>query len=207
VAAIPLGLSLYFRPSALSIDHGEARRSAGAAPGTPGSGPACVDQFSVDDCVDYALERESVVETLEDLEAARDQRSIAVGESALSSGDPVVVTAGLRLLGPFAGSNPQIADLAAPLLTSPYLTPSRLALATIRSAPKYNEIVQQYQTGHPNSEPDVDPWAAAPALDYAGVGFQGPYPNGSPYVPCDSPISIGFATNDSVDTVIARARK
>jgi hypothetical protein len=173
--------------------------------GGPGSGPACVDQFPLEDCVDYAIEREQVVALLEELEQARDMRSIPVAESALGSGDPVVLAAGLRLLGPFADKSEAAAARAVPLLTSPYLTTQRLAAAVLERSPTHAQLAHQYRIGHA-SEPDLDPWAKALPVNLAGMGFPPPYPNATPYAPGDSPQSAGFAMTDAIDAVLAHYR-
>jgi hypothetical protein len=170
-----------------------------------GSGPACVDQFPLDDCVDYAIEREHVVALLEDLEQARDIRSIPVAESALGSGDPVVVTAGLRLLGPFADKSETAAARAVPLMTSPYLSTQELAASVLERSPKHAALAQQYRIGH-RSTPDLDPWAKALPVDLFSMGFPPPYPNSTPFAPGDSPQSAALATTDAIDTVIAHYR-
>jgi hypothetical protein len=169
-------------------------------------GPACVDQFSLDDCVDYAVEREEVVAVLEDLEQARDIRSVPVAESALDSGDPVVITAGLRLLGPFADKNEAAAARAVPLLTSSYLTTQELAATVLERSPKHAGLAQQYRTGH-GSEPDLDPWAKALPVDLAGMGFPPPYLGATAYAPGDSMLSAAFATTDALDVVLAHYHK
>ncbi len=165
-------------------------------------------EIPLDDCVDYALERENVVELLGDLEASRDQRSIPVAEAALGSSDPVVTEAGLRLLGPFASGNEHVADVAAPLVASPYVASNQLAARILRGSQKYSGIAQQYDAGHSRSDAgDIDPWARWASVDFAKVGFRGPYPGSTPYPPCDSPMSIGFATSDAPDAVVAHYRK
>jgi hypothetical protein len=170
--------------------------------GGPGSGSACVDQFPLEDCVDYAIEREEVVALLEELEQARDMRSIPVAESALDSGDPVVLAAGLRLLGPFADKNESSAARAVPLLTSPYLTTQRLAANVLERSPKYAQLAYQYRNGH-GSEPDLDPWAKALPVNLAGMGFPPPYLKATAFAPGDSPMSFAFATTDGIDTVLS----
>lgn len=171
----------------------------------PGSGSACVDQFSLDECVDYAIEREQVVELLEELEGARDMRSIPVAESALESGDPVVLAAGLRLLGPFSDKSEAASARALPLLTSPYLTTQRLAAAVLERSPKYAQLAYQYRNGHV-SEPELDPWAKALPVNLAGMGFPPPYVGATPFAPGDSPQSSAFATTDGIDTVLSHYR-
>ena len=170
-----------------------------------GSGPACVDQFPLDDCVDYAIEREQVVEVLEELEQTRDLRSVPVAESALGSGDPVVVTAGLRLIGPFADKSESAAARAVPLMTSPYLTTQELAASVLERSPKHAALAQQYRTGH-GSQAELDPWAKALPVDLASMGFPPPYPNASAYAPGDSMLSASFATTDGIDAVLAHYR-
>lgn len=169
-------------------------------------GAACVDQLPLEDCVDYAFERELAVGMLGDLEATQDRRSIPVAEVALRSRDPVVTEAGLRLLGPFAASEPRAAELAVHELMSPYVASSQLAGRIVRDSSRYAELGRQYSIGHDGPELEVDPWAKAPSLSFASVGFKGPYPSSTPYAPCDSPNSIGFATEDTVDRVLAHYR-
>lgn len=166
-----------------------------------------MDQLALDDCVDYAVEREVVVEMLEDLERARDQRSVPVAEVALTSADPVVTAAGLRLLGPFAASSESATDLAAPLLTSPYVMTNQLAAEVLSRSSKYAVLAQQYRTGHVGGEQEVHPWAKTAALDYTQVGFSGPYPNATPYAPGDSAVSVGLATTDGTESVLGYFRK
>jgi hypothetical protein len=171
-------------------------------PPTGGEGPACVDQLPLDDCVDYAIEREEVVTLLEDLEQARDMRSLPVAESALESGDPVVLAAGLRLLGPFSDKSEPASARALPLLASPYLTTQRLAAAVLERSPRYAPLANQYRAGH-GSEPELDPWARALPVNLAGMGFPPPYPKEASWAPADSQQSAGASTTDPVDTVLA----
>jgi hypothetical protein len=179
--------------------------SAVPPPVGTGSGPACVDQFPLDDCVDYAIEREQVVEVLEELEQARDMRSVPVAESALGSGDPVVVTAGLRLIGPFADKSESAAARAVPLMTSPYLSTQELAASVLERSPKHAALAQQYRRGH-GSQVELDPWAKALPVDLASMGFPPPYLNATPYAPGDSMLSASFATTDAIDAVLAHYR-
>lgn len=184
----------------------EGPRGAAGPAGAAAAGRACLDQLPLGECVDYALEREAVVELLEELEAARDQRSVPVAEEALGSGDPLVTAAGLRLLGPFAGSSPSAADRAAPLVASPFVATAELAAEVLARSPKHGALGAQYRTGHPSSV-EVHPWQRPVPVDLTKLGFDAGYPGATPYAPADSEISAGHATPDALDAVLAHYQK
>ena len=208
LAFVALCASLGSHACGAARNGGGAEHAGNAPPGASptGNGPACVDQLPLEDCVDYAYEREQVVELLAELEQARDQRSIPVAAAGLDSHDPVIVTASLRLIGPFAGQDASVADKAALFMTSPYVATHQLAAAVLDRSPKHGSLAQQYRAGHSGSDLDVHPWTKNPPLELARVGFAGPYPNAAPYAPGDSSISAGFATTDAPDAVLAHYR-
>lgn len=205
IAALVLGVSVGSHACGGAGAGQGAQSPGGAGPGGAVAGQACVDQLPLEDCVDYALEREAVVEMLEEMEAARDQRSVPVAEEALSSGDPVVVAAGLRLIGPFVDKDERAAALVAPHITSPYLTTSDLAAAALSRTQKYGTLGSQYRQGHGDLT-ELDPWAKAAPVALGAMGFPQRYPSATAYPPGDSPTSAGFASNDPVDAVLAHYR-
>lgn len=175
--------------------------SSAANPAAAGQGAACVDQLPMTDCFAYTIERESVVELLEDLERAQDQRSVPAAAEALDSADPVVTAAGLRLLGPFAGSAPDAVARAAPLINSPFLSTAALAAEVLARSPTHGMLAAQYQMGHRESYVDQHPWARLPPVDVTQLGFPAPTAGAVPFTPGDSPFSVGFARPEAAEAL------
>ncbi|MBK8996979.1 MAG: hypothetical protein IPM35_14695 [Myxococcales bacterium] len=184
----------------------ETPAGAAAVPGSAAAGHACLDQLPLGDCVSYVLEREAVVELLEELEATRDQRSVPVAEEALASPDPLVTAAGLRVLGPFAGSSESAAERAAPLIMSPFVANADLAAEVLARSPKHVALAMQYRAGHPSSV-EVHPWQRPAPVDLSKLGFDAAYAGTTPYPPGDSELSAAHATGDGLDVVLAHYQK
>lgn len=176
------------------------------APGS-GAGNACLDQFPLGDCVDYLVEREAVVDMLDDLQSTRDRRSVPVAEAALASADPVVVSAGLSLLGPFADSSESAVERAAPHVLSPFVGTANLAAEVLNRSRKFQPLAAQYRAGHPDNDQELSPWQRSIPVDLAKLGFDSGYPGAMPYPPGESELSAAHSTRDALDQILAHYQK
>lgn len=146
----------------------------------------------------------SVVDSLETLRDAHDQRGIDIAIDALSIDQPAIDLAALQILETAPTADAIVAAAVPSLLSA---DPSRQhAAAEVISHGNddaLNAIAAQWQQGHPNPPADVAydldertlPAAAARLAPPAG-GFR--------YAPADGPTAIGWRTADSLDQVVAR---
>jgi len=148
----------------------------------------------------HALVVVEVVEALEAIERARDQRGVVVAMDALDlPGEPEILVAACRILGQFPDT-PGIGDKLTPLLLdSPYLYVQQMAAEVLsrNSDPNLAGLGQRWVDNHRDLSAG-DPFDELPEVpaQYAQMGFP-VVPEAERFTPADSDRSVGWRTTDS----------
>ena len=177
---------------------------AGATATTASNGPwECTSPAGYERCLEHDRLREDVLDDLEDLEASRDQRNVPIALDAVASKDPLVVAAGMRILGQF----PREAGVTAaawPYLFSSHPIMQHLAAEIVSRGEDDAKahVAKQWKKGHSGSVSDLTPYDRDPQRDPKTWGWTA-YEGAAHYPPGDSPTTLGYSTTASPDAVVA----